>query len=142
MLPRVVGALSVLVGLVLLGLGVWGVLDAPTLAVDHLATALRRGSSLDVCAWRTRWIWWSSVAATVGAAISVGGVAVMFGRRWGFLVLACAAAFCAFGPWMLELFRLVKYSYEKANAVETFVLLALSLLAVRGFYSGARRVGA
>jgi hypothetical protein len=142
LLSRIVGVLSILAGLALLGLGVRGILEAPTLALDHLAEELRRGSSLDICAWRNRWIWWCSVAATAGAAIGIAGAAIVYRKRWGFLVLACAAALGAFGPWILELLGLVKYPYEQANVVETFVLLALSLLAVRGFFSGARRFGA
>lgn len=142
MLPRIVGVLCIPAGLALLGLGVRGILDAQALVLDHLAAALRRDSSLDVCAWRNRWIWWCSVAATAGAAIGIAGGAILFRKRWGFLVLACIAALGAFGPWILELLGLVKYPYEKANVAETFVLLALSLLALRGFCSGARRFGA
>jgi hypothetical protein len=66
----------------------------------------------------------------------------MFRRRWGFLVFAFAAAFGALGPWILKLFGLSKYPYERVDIVETVVLLALALLAVRGFSDGARRVGA
>ena len=79
--------------------------------------------------------------AALGGTISVAGVAIMFRKRWGFLVFAFAAGFGALGPWILKLFGLSKYPYERADIVETVVLLALALLAIRGFLSGARRNG-
>jgi|SRR5271167_4609639 len=142
LLLRILGVLVVISGLALLTLGVRGIIDAPMLALSHLTSELRRGSSLDVCAWRTRWIWWCSVVAVVGGAIGIAGVAVVFQKRWGFLVLALAAALGAVGPWILRLVGLEKYPYERASVVETVILFAFSLLALRGFLSGARRIGA
>jgi hypothetical protein len=136
---RILGVLVIIAGSALLALGIRGIIDAPMLALSHLTAELRRGSSLDVCAWRTRWIWWCSVLAAVGGAIGIAGVAVAFQRRWGFLVLALAATLGAVGPWILKLFSLEKYPYERASVVETVILIAFTLLALRGFLSGSRR---
>jgi hypothetical protein len=140
--PRLLGAVVTVAGSVLFALGVRGVLDAPALALSHLTAELSRGSSLNVCAWRTRWIWWSSIVAGVGGAIGISGIAVAFRRRWGFLILAIAAALGALGPWILKVFDLAKYPYERANILETVILIAFSLLALRGFLGGSGRTGA
>ena len=65
----------------------------------------------------------------------------MFRRRWGFLVLAFASTLGVVGPWILKLLGLEKYPYERADVVETVILIALSFLALRGFVSASRHEG-
>jgi hypothetical protein len=95
---------------------------------------------IDRSMWLTHWRVWSLAMTCVGGAIATAGAAIAAQRQWGLLLLAVVLLFAAIAPWVVEAIGLVRYPYERAGSVETFVLLAFSLLAAWGYFmrSGSR----
>ena len=139
MSPRIVGAGILLTGIVLAGLGVYGTLRGPSLAaLSDALTQADTASEFDCCSWLHHWWAWGIGMICAGGAIAIGGVALMRHRRWGFLLLAGALSAAAIAPWMIQALGLASFAYERANATETCIYLALSSVAVWGWFNTRR----
>jgi hypothetical protein len=137
---RIIGIALLIAGVVLASLGVFGALRGPASAA--IAEAMLRSvesPGFSFYSWLDRWKLWGVGIACAGAAISIGGIALVLGKRWGLLVVAFTLFVAALVPWIVQALRLARYPFESAEMPESIVCLALSTIAV-WIYFHLRRV--
>jgi hypothetical protein len=131
MLYRLIGIALLLVGIAVLSLGVYGIIVAPQVAEHVAASSQARG--FDAEAWANRFRLWDMVASVLGVLTITGGIAVTCRRSWGFVLVAVSAAFAGLFPWLLNAFAATHFSYEVPKLDETYVLAAVTSLALLAF---------
>ena len=139
MLYRIVGIALLLVGLAVLSLGIYGVVVARQVA-EHVIASSQAGG-FDEEAWVSRFRLWDTVAAVLGGVTVVGGAAVTCRRPWGFMLIAVSAAFAGLFPWVLKGFAASHFSYEVPKLDETYILGAVTGLALWAFNSTRTQAG-
>jgi hypothetical protein len=130
MWARVIGIAILVLGAALAALGINGAVHGTSLAVFSNSLADFAGvRGFDAAVWRLHWTLCSAAVGCIGSLIAIGGIAVSFRRRWGFLLLAAALVLSAVAPWFLQALGWVRYSFERANLTETVVLALLAFVA-------------
>jgi hypothetical protein len=132
---RIVGALILVAGVIIAGLGAYGALRGPASAA--IADALARtfeSPDFIYSSWLSRWRLWGVGIAAMGGAIAVGGTAVLLRRNWGLLLVAAALLATALVPWIVHALSGTRYAFERPDTLETIVYLALSGIAAFGYY--------
>ena len=135
MTQRVIGIALVITGVILACLGIFGALRGPASAAitDALMRSVENHDFV-FSSWLSRWQLWGVGVACAGAAITIGGIVLVLDRRWGVLVVAATLFAAALVPWIMQVLQLARYPFEDAELPETFVLLALSTIAVWSYF--------
>ena len=129
---RVIGIALLVLGAALAALGIDGLVQGSFLAAFSKSLADSAGlRGFDPQVWRLHWMLNSAALGCIGSLIAIAGIAVAFRRHWGFLLVAAVLAISAIAPWLLHALGLARYVYERANLIETVVLMALASVAWR-----------
>jgi len=121
MKTRFTGALSLLVGLAAIVLGVWG------FSLTEAMTEASSSKPFDAQHWSLHWRTWSLLIVTLGVALLAAGSALLKRKRWGFILLALVAVLAAFIPWLLRIVGFSRYVFEQPRVTECGVFLTIGI---------------
>jgi hypothetical protein len=133
MWSKIFGGVAAISGVTAVIFAATALLDSSNMS-ESLAWALNSvGSSLDRGDWLLHWRFSSVFLGVVGLAISIAGVAVTLGRRWGLSVISAVAAIAGVFPWVLGAVGFARYAFEAPSALETFALLFVALVTAAAY---------
>lgn len=142
MVFRIIGVISLLIGVTLIAIAVYGLSRTESMIEILGPMAASSGVAFDALNWSAHWIAAKSVLGGVGALTLAGGVTLLLKRVWGLLLVAAAAAVAAAFPWTLKVFGAARYTFEVPDVVESLILGAIALIASLTYvFRGQLRVG-
>jgi hypothetical protein len=127
---RIVGGILVLVGAAVLGMGIWGIAAANSMAQRLSWVAAQNGRGFDAEAWVLHWRISGGIVALIGALVFAGGTATLLKKVWGLIGVSLAGVTAATYPWVLQISGYARYSFEAAHLLETLIYIAVASAAM------------
>ncbi|HSF47718.1 MAG TPA: hypothetical protein VLA73_05085 [Burkholderiales bacterium] len=129
MVLRIVGVISLLIGLTLIAVAVQGLSSTASMIEKLGPMAASSGVAFDPLDWSAHWTAAQLVLGGVGALTLAGGVTLILKRAWGLLLVSAAAAVAAVFPWALKLIGAARYTFEVPDVVQSTILGAIAVIA-------------
>jgi hypothetical protein len=70
----------------------------------------------------------------LGLALVCAGLALFYGKRWGFMLLSLTALMAALFPWLMSIVGFVRYAFEVPRISESLLYLAVGAGSLLGHY--------
>ena len=126
--------LGLAASLAAIALGVWGLVHGSVMASTLELMAQGTGASFSSTRWLTHWRLSMVSDVALGTLGAVGSFAVLRGKRWGLLLVACLLTLVVLLQAVTLLSGAAVYAFEAAEPLEllfTFVLMCACWLVLR-----------
>ncbi len=129
MVLRIVGVISLLIGLTLIAIAIYGLSSTASMVEKLSPMAASSGLAFDALNWSAHWTAANLVFGGAGILTLAGGVTLTLRKMWGLLLVAAAAAVTGAFPWVLKFAGVARYTFEVPSVIESLLLGVIALVA-------------
>ena len=131
MLPRILGALAILIGLALAGFAVLGLSNAHDMSVLIGMASSSEDFAAEASLWLRHWHLSTGIILASGLGLAVAGLGLYLRRRWSVLLLASVAVLLVVQDLIMWAGGWVRYEFEVPEPAEiAFLLLVATASAI------------
>jgi hypothetical protein len=135
---RIVGAVSIILGICIVALGLNQMGSSKELAAAMMSDGHVWNLPVSQEVFLARSKLWSDVVIVAGALTGVGGLGMAFRRDWGMLVAVAAALVVLLFPLMSRIFLAKTYVFEGLSLVELAIAAVIGLSASLAWMFGPK----
>ncbi len=133
MLPRILGALAILIGGALAAFAVLSLFSACDMSVLIGMASSSEDSAAEASRWLRHWRLSTGIVLASGLALAVVGIGLYLRRRWSVLLLASVAVLLVVRDLIMWAGGWVRYAFEVPEPAEIAVLVLVATASIIAF---------